>query len=67
MTGHQTWRMTESEPEGQQSEDCSPSEDELEDEDPFPNPILFGIGFEAMLRSVWPSKKSVTKDGGREI
>ena len=56
----------QSELKGQQFEDHS-SEDKLEEEDLIPNPSLHGLGFETMLRSVLPSKKSFRKLGVEKV
>ena len=52
-------------PEVQQSKDWV-LDDKLEEEDFIPNSSMYSLGFEAMLRSTLPSKKSVKKDGSRE-
>ena len=55
------WSDYMSECEGQEYEDKGTWEDKLGKEDLIPNPILHGLGFEAMLRSTLLSKKSVKK------
>ena len=46
-----------------QHSDDQASDEELEEEDFIPKPSLCSLGFEAMLRSVLPFKKSIPKAG----